>query len=127
MQLKTEEIRLAGATLLSISPMLKNITDLLVKKLGLQFPVLCDQRNSVAKSFGLVFTVAESLQPIYSKFGIDLVKANGDSSQQLPLPATYIIDDRGMITYSFVDADHTTRLDPEIMIEQVMRLKQTSR
>ena len=107
--------------------MLKNITDLLVKKLGLQFPVLCDQRNSVAKSFGLVFTVAESLQPIYSKFGIDLVKANGDSSQQLPLPATYIIDDRGMITYSFVDADHTTRLDPEIMIEQVMRLKQTSR
>lgn len=103
--------------------MKENISALFVKKLGLEFPVLCDIGNVVARSYGLVFTIAESLQPIYTKFGIDLLKANGDSSQQLPLPATYILDNKGTVFFSFVDADHTTRLDPEVMIQQLQALR----
>lgn len=123
MQQKQEEIVDFGATLFSISPMLKSISGLLVKKLGLQFPVLCDQGNLVAQSFGLVYTLSDSIQPIYSEFGIDLVKTNGDTSQSLPLPATYIINSEGTITYSFVDADHSIRLDPEIMLEQLRSMR----
>ena len=123
MQQKTGELNRAGANLLSISPMIENISAILVKKLGLSFPVLCDHGNTVAQSYGLVFTLAQSLQPLYTKFGIDLVKANGDSSHSLPLPATYILDKDGTVTFSFVDVDHTTRLDPEVMMQKVLSLK----
>lgn len=99
--------------------MLKNISAMLVQKLGLQFPLLCDTGNVVAKKFGLVFTVADSLQTVYEGSGIDLAKVNGDNSHQLPLPATYILNSDGTVAYSFVDVDHTTRLDPEIMIEKI--------
>jgi len=101
---------------------MENISSLLVKKLNLKFPVLCDLGNDVAKTYGLVFTLADSLQPIYSKFGIDLLRTNGDSSHQLPLPATYILDNSGIVTFSFVDVDHTVRLDPDVMLEHVLAL-----
>lgn len=119
MQSKLEEIRNHSANLLAISPMLKNISALLSEKLGLKFPLLCDTGNKVAQQYGLVFTVADSLQTVYEGFGIDLVKANGESSHRLPLPATYILKPSGEVVYTFVDADHTTRLDPEIMLEKL--------
>lgn len=103
--------------------MLKNISGLLAQKLGLEFPLLCDTGNIVAKKFGLVFTLADSLQTVYEGFGIDLVKANGDSSHQLPLPATYILNSNGTVAFAFVDVDHTTRLDPEVMIEKLKMAK----
>ena len=54
---------------------------------------------------------------------IDLAGANGDSSQQLPLPATYIIKRDGTIAFNFVDVDHTNRLDPELMLDTLKSLE----
>ena len=102
--------------------MLKNITASLVKKLGLEFPVLSDIGNITAQQYGLVFTLADSLQPIYNGFGINLEQANGDDSHQLPLPATYIIDTKHVIRYRFVDVDHTTRLDPDTMLTELNKI-----
>ena len=102
--------------------MLPQISVKLVQKLGLQYPVLSDQGNSVAKEYGLVFRLAESLHPIYNNFGIDVASTNGDNSYQLPLPATYIIDSHQKIRYSFADVDHTVRLDPEIMLNEIAKI-----
>lgn len=121
MQQKIEEIDALGAQLLSISPMIQKVSLSLVNKLELGFPVLFDQGNSVAEQYGLVFRVAETLEPIYNDLGIDIPSTNGDTSYQLPLPATYIVDAGGIIRYSFVDVDHTVRLDPEVMIEEVTK------
>lgn len=123
MQSKFNQIREDGATLLAISPMLKNISGLLVQKLGLEFPLLCDAGNVVAQKYGLVFTLADPLQSVYEDFGIDLARANGDNSHQLPLPATYILNTDATVAYAFVDADHTTRLDPVVMIEKIKMAK----
>ena len=123
MQSKHDQINEYGANLLAISPMLKNISVLLSQKLSLHYPLLCDDGNVVAKKYGLVFTLADSLQHVYEDFGIDLAKANGDNSHQLPLPATYILNPNGTVVYAFVDADHTTRLDPEVMIQQLKLLQ----
>lgn len=117
-----DEIRATGASLVAISPMLQDKTSEFVEKLGVSFPVLSDKGNEVAHKFGLVFTLEESVQPIYRDLGIDLVDANGDSSQQLPLPATYIIERDGTIAFTFVDVDHTTRLDPEVMLDALKKL-----
>lgn len=102
--------------------MLQQISVELVKKLGLEFPVLSDQGNIVAKKYGLVFKLAESLHPIYNNFGIDVPSTNGDDSYQLPLPATYIVDTHQKICYSFIDVDYTVRLDPEVMINKLTKI-----
>jgi peroxiredoxin len=119
LQQKYSEITARNTTLLAISPMVRSISGAFVEKLGLEYPVLSDGGNSVAGQFGLVHTLPETLQPIYSKFGIDLAKANGDTSHQLPLPATYILDQEGVVTFSYVDADYTIRLDPDVMLTEL--------
>ncbi len=102
--------------LLAISPMLPELSTALAKKLNLEYEVLSDIGNTISRKYGLVFKLAESLQPIYSGFGIDIPLANGDTSLELPLPATYIIDQGGTIQLASMDVDYTVRLDPEDII-----------
>jgi peroxiredoxin len=78
--------------------------------------VLSDVGNQVAGQFGLVFTVPETLRPIYQSFGIDLPAYNGDENFALPIPATYIVDTTGKIVHAFVNVDYQKRQDPEGII-----------
>jgi peroxiredoxin len=76
--------------------------------------VLSDVGNKVANDFGLVFTVDSRIQAMYlQRLGNDLPTLNGDDSFTLPLPATYVIGQDGVITYSYVNADYRLRADPE--------------
>jgi peroxiredoxin len=122
LQHKHAELAARNTSLLAISPMVKEVTGSFVKKLDLSFPVLCDTGNTVAGKYGLVFTLPETLQPIYSKFGIDLAEANGDTKHQLPLPATYILNQDGIVIFSSVNADYTVRLDLEVMLAELDKL-----
>lgn len=119
MQQIENDIQQAGGLLIAISPMLKPITAALVKKHNLQFPVLSDMNNKISSQFGLVFTLSDSLHPIYSNFNIDIPKSNGDNSYTLPIPATYIIDKQGAVRFRFADVDHTKRLDPRKLIDEL--------
>jgi len=37
---------------------------------------------------------------VYGKFGVELVKYDGDNSWTLPMPASYVIDSQGVIRYA---------------------------
>lgn len=112
-----------NATLVAVSPQTPEASAATASKLGLSFKVLVDQGNKLAREFGLVFTLSESLRPIYAAIGIDLPAANGDNSFMLPMPATYIIARDGAIAYAFVDADYTRRMEPNDMCAVLERLK----
>lgn len=83
-----------------------------VKKHELTFPVLADDANTVATQFGLTFSLPQPLLEIYSDFGIDLARFNGNESWTLPLPGRFIIDSQGIIQNREVDPDYTRRPDP---------------
>ena len=122
MQQKLPEIEALGAGLVAISPELPDRALSTAEQHALGFEVLSDHGNTVARKFGLVFTLPEELRPIYQQFGIDLPSANGDDSYALPLPATYIIDRKSIIVDAFVDADYTNRLEPEVLLT-ILRTK----
>lgn len=93
------------------------------EKNELDFEVLSDQGNEVARSYGLVFTLEQSVQDIFVKqFNIDLVERNGDGSWELPIPATYVIGRDSRIGLAFVDPDYTKRLEPDDMLAGVRGL-----
>lgn len=84
--------------------------------------MLSDAGNRTAKDFGLVFKLSGKIQVIYKNFGIDLQAANGDQSFELPIPATYVVARNGIISFAFIDADYTNRLDPEIIVAELQKL-----
>ncbi|MDJ1174001.1 peroxiredoxin-like family protein [Roseofilum capinflatum] len=116
-------LRDLGATLVAISPQTFENSSHMVAKHELTFNVLSDRHNSVARSYGLVFRLPESLRVIYQRLDIDLPAYNGDQTFELPIPATYVIRQNGQVALSFVNADYTQRLDPRDIIKMLRSLK----
>ncbi|MFQ5329128.1 MAG: peroxiredoxin-like family protein [Thermodesulfobacteriota bacterium] len=119
----TGEIKKLGANLIAVSPNLREKSSQLVAENPFSFEILSDEGSRVAEQFGLVFTLAEELRPIYKGFGIDLIEYDGNDSFTLPIPATYVIGRDGIIVHSFVDADYTKRMEPDEIVEALGKLK----
>jgi peroxiredoxin len=94
-----------------------------VKKNDLTFVVLTDKGNSVARQYKIVYRVPEKVSAAMKSFKVDLATRNGDSSDELPLGVTYIIDPKGVVRWAFVDADYRKRAEPADIIEALRALK----
>jgi len=110
------EIKNLGAELISISPSRVEKYSEMETKHFLTFNLLSDEKNKVAKKFGLVFELDEKLRPLYKQMGIDIPEHNGDNSFELPIPATYIVNREGEIIYSYVNPDYTKRAEPSEIV-----------
>ena len=106
------QFKTQSAQLIAISPQLSDETLSTTQKNELDFDVLSDVSNKVAEQFGLLFTLDERIQALYTQFGIDFEHYYGDKSFKLPLPATYVINQEGVITYAFLNEDYTLRAEP---------------
>jgi len=87
------------------------------------FPVLVDRGNGVARCYGLVHGFPLELTALYKQFGIDLERHNGDATWTLPLPATYVIDQDGLIRFADVRVDYRNRVEPAKIIEVLTRMQ----
>lgn len=116
-------IKQEGATLVSISPNLREVSAGFIEKNPFDFDILSDEGNAVAREYGLVFTMAEELRPIYDSFGLNIPEHDGNDSFELPIPATYIIGTDGVIAYAHINADYTTRMEPAKIVEQLAKLE----
>lgn len=106
------EVRAAGASLVAISPQTVHQSFLMHDQHKLGFPLLSDAGNTVARQFGLVYRVPEYQQAMYARTFVNLPFINGDSSWELPLPATYVIGQDGTVRYASADPDYTVRAEP---------------
>lgn len=116
------EFEKLGAKLITISPEKPDNSLSTVEKNNLQFEVLTDTDNKLAREFGIVFEFPEYLEDTYNGFGLDLKKYNNTSKVELPLPATYVVDKKGTIRYAFADEDYTLRANPEDILEALKAL-----
>ncbi|MES9962381.1 MAG: peroxiredoxin-like family protein [Candidatus Sedimenticola sp. 20ELBAFRAG] len=110
------EIEARGARLIGLTPETPDKAMTTAENNGIDIDILSDEANRVARQMGLVFELPQALRPIYQKIGIDIPAYNGDDSFMLPVPATYIIGQDGVILYDFVNADYTLRLEPSEIV-----------
>jgi peroxiredoxin len=123
LQLALDRIEALGATLVAVSPETRESVSETCEKNNLTFEILSDPGNRTARRFGLVFQLPVDLRPVYAGFGIDLAKANGAETYELPIPATYILGTAGQIVKAFIDPDYTRRLDPEDILAALQQIK----
>lgn len=119
LQLRNEEFKALGVKLIAISPQSPDSSMTTKERNELEFEVLSDNNNIVAKDYGLVFSLAQELRPIYESFKIDIPSSNGEDSYEIPMPATYLINKNKEIVFSFVDEDYTKRCEPQDIIDAI--------
>ncbi|MFV0350276.1 MAG: peroxiredoxin-like family protein [Halodesulfovibrio sp.] len=116
------EITAQGATLIAITPEQPDNSLSTAEKNALAFDVLSDINSDYAREIGIVFSVSDELRTVYSGFGIDLDKHNGQGRYDLPLAATFVIDTNGTVTWAFVNEDYTLRADPVDVVNALKAL-----
>lgn len=120
---KAAEIKQLGATLIAISPELPDKSLTTIEKNHLPFTVLSDTDNKVARKYDLVFKLDTETANLYeSKFGLS--QYNGNDKAELPIPATYIIDQAGIVKYAFLNPDYKQRANPADVVMQLKSIAQ---
>jgi peroxiredoxin len=106
------QIAAAGASLVAVSPQTEKQAFFMHDQHRLAFPLLVDARNHLARQLGLVYQVPEEQRTLYSRTFVNLPFANGDSSWELPIPATFVVDCDGTILFTSADEDYMNRPQP---------------
>ena len=120
-------LRQLGASLVAISPQLPDNSLSTKEKNRLEFPVLSDVGNKIARRLGITFTLPTDLLETYEGFNHGLRDMNGEEgATELPMPATFVLDRDGVIRLAFVEEDYTQRLDPEVIVDKLQQLAQRS-
>lgn len=108
-----------GAELVAISPELADESLNTKQKHELDFKVLSDVDNKFAKSLGLVHKVSQGVQDIYNEFDFNLASAQGNSGDELPFPATLVIDKNRKVTLIEANEDYKVRMDPKDVLKHL--------
>jgi peroxiredoxin len=115
-------IREQGAELVAISPEVPAQSLATREKHELDFEILTDTNNEVARQLGIVHQIDDELNEVYQSLGINIDEHNQDGKNELPLPATYVIDQNRIIRWAFVRADYRLRAEPAEVIEALKQL-----
>ena len=116
-QKRLEKITDTGAKVLAISPETPSNTAEIVEQKDFGFLFGTDHDNQLAKQLALSFKLDPKTIKKYREYGIDLPESNDSKKWELPIPATYVIDTNGTITYAFVEEDYKKRADYDKVIE----------
>ena len=85
---------------------------------------MSDPNLTVARQFGLVYQLpAETDETYKTKYDLDIAKHNEMTKPELPLSATYVINQKGEITYAWLDPDYSKRAEPQTIIESLAKIK----
>ncbi len=120
---QTGRIKDRDGTLLALCPEPADSARAIVKRNGLGFQLLYDKGNAVARKYGLVYSIPAPLADLFRKrysASLESVKGGVD----LPLTSIFVIDKKGMIRYSYGNADYRFRAEPRECVDILDQLKQ---
>ena len=100
-----------GATLVAITPESQEGIIKTAEKTKAQFPIIYDEDMKIMKAYDVAYKVDEKTVARYKNFDIDLAANNNQKPEDvfLPVPAVYIVDKEGNITYRYFEPDYKKR------------------
>lgn len=108
-----------NVTLVAISPQTADYSEELKGNHNLDFELLTDKNNTLAKQLGISFGLQDYVIPVYGSLGIELSEYNENNNNELPVPAVFVIDTNGSIIYKFVDTNYMNRINIQELIAQL--------
>lgn len=111
-----QDLLMLGFQIVAVSPdqvaeLKKSIT-----KHQLQYKLYSDSLNNASKAFGVAFKVDDKIISQYKGFGIDLDKASGNSNHILPVPAVFVLNEKGEIQFEYINPNYKVRLSGNVLL-----------
>ena len=99
-----------GAKVIAISPEKPEYLDKMAVKTGAKFTLLYDEGYQISDAYDVTFKPGAMQLFTYNiGLGAKLKETHSDKSQQLPIPATFIVNQNGKIIWRQFDPDYKKR------------------
>ncbi len=119
-----DDLTAAGGQFIAITPEKPEDAQATIEKANAGYRVFIDPEGDVGKAFRVQFEVDAETRKAYKNYGIDLEKANANGLWELPAPATFVIDTKGVIRWVHAEWDYRAdhRAEPDEVIAAVRDL-----
>jgi peroxiredoxin len=108
-----------GAYVIGVTPeTAANITKT-VEKTHASFSIIQDKGYRIMKDYQVNYIVDDTMLSKLNRYGVDIEANNGNKDHVLPVPATYVIDQAGKITFVNFDKDYTHRPSISALLEKI--------
>ena len=116
------EIHALGAELVAISPQTPDESLNIKEKNELNFEVLSDNGNIVARKYTTVFKNADAPVNTMTELGFDFDAHYSDDSRELPVPAVFIIEKDATVSFAkSLDGDYRNRVEVSEIINTLKK------
>jgi peroxiredoxin len=105
------EVESLGAQIVAISPEKGRYGTELKSYAKAPFPVLADINSGYALELNLLFWVGDEKRKAMEAGGFDIAPYQGNETWMLPIPATFIIGQDGIVKARYIDPDYRRRMD----------------
>jgi peroxiredoxin len=120
----SDDLKSLGAKIVAISPDKVSELQKSHSKYKLPYDLYSDSKMKAAKAFGVAFQLDPKLPKIYkSKYNIDLEASSGETHHQLPVPAVFVFNKKGLLTFQYVNPNYKVRLDGDLLLAAVKAAK----
>ncbi len=110
------EIKAAGAQIVAITPEVNKFTSELKADATAAFPVLTDLDSSYALELNLAIRINDEKRLAMTMAGWDISPFQDNDTWTLPIPATFVVGQNGVVKARFVDPDYRKRMDTEAIL-----------
>lgn len=116
-QIETDLQKL-GYQIIAISPDKVDKIRESLKKHNLTYMLLSDSQAVAIQAFGLAFQVDDETYKKYKKdYGLDLEEHSGAKHHLLPVPAAFVVDQKGKIHWVYSNPDYKVRVDAQALLQ----------
>ncbi|MFU8844327.1 MAG: peroxiredoxin-like family protein [Bacteroidales bacterium] len=113
-----------GVRVIAVSPEKPEYLEVMEEKTGAEFTLLYDEGYKIADAYDVTFKPgAMTLFTYNTVLGAKMKETHSDDSQLLPIPATYLIDTEGRITWRQFDPDYKKRSTVADIIHAINQIK----
>lgn len=109
-----------NAQLIAITPETQEGIDSTIAKTGANFPIVYDEDMKITTAYQGSYRVDDRSLSRYKNAGIDLLKINNQKKEAyLPIPAVYVVNKEGSVTYRYFNEDNRKRVSVKEILDNL--------
>ncbi len=111
-----------GATLIAVTPEDSAYVEVTRKKTDASFMIIPDHGHKIMDMYKVSYKLGMMMNMAMSVMGIRIKRINTSKDRTLPVPATYIIDEDGIVRARHFDVDYTKRMSVKDIVKALQYL-----
>lgn len=111
-----DEIVDIGYQIIAVSPDQPEYLRESREEYDLSYSLYSDSPMTASKAFGIAFQVYDETYRQYKENDMDFVERSGYDHKLLPVPAVFLVNPDGMVTFQYVNPDYKTRINGDVLL-----------